>query len=56
VVSIFLGPLIAETRVLPIPHLLLVSFAIALGLGVISSIIPAKRISRLDPVEALREV
>lgn len=55
-ISILLGPLIAETKVLPILYLLLVSFAIAFGLGVISSIIPAKRISRLDPVEALREV
>lgn len=55
-VSVFLGPLIAETQVVPIPHLLWLSFAIALGLGVVSSIVPAKRISRLDPVEALREV
>jgi len=55
-ISIILGPLIAEAKVLPIPYLLLVSFAIALGLGAISSIIPARRISKLDPVEALREV
>jgi len=55
-ISIFLGPLVAETKVLPIPGLLLISCAIALGLGVISSIVPARRISRLDPVEALREV
>lgn len=55
-ISVFLGPLIAEAKVLPIPYLLLVSFAISLGLGVVSSIIPARRISRLDPVEALREV
>ena len=55
-ISIFLGPLIAETKVLPIPHLLLTSFAIAFALGIISSIIPARRISRLDPVEALREI
>jgi len=55
-ISIILGPLIAESKVLPIPYLLLVSFAIALGLGAISSIIPARRISKLDPVEALREV
>lgn len=56
VISVFLGPLIAETRVLPIPRLLLVSLAIAFGLGVISGIVPAKRISKLDPVDALREV
>lgn len=55
-VSIFLGPLIAETKVLPIPNLLWISFVIALGLGVVSSIVPARRISKLDPVEALREV
>jgi putative ABC transport system permease protein len=55
-ISIFLGPLIAETKVLPIPNLLLISFAIAFALGVISSIVPTMRISRLDPVEALREV
>jgi ABC-type antimicrobial peptide transport system permease subunit len=35
---------------------LLISFAIAFTLGIISSIVPARRISRLDPVEALREV
>ena len=55
-ISIFLGPLIAEAKVLPIPYLLPISFAISIGLGTISSIIPAKRISRLDPVEALREI
>ena len=55
-ISVFLGPLIAETKVLPIPSLLLVSFAIAVALGIISSILPAMRISKLDPVEALREV
>jgi putative ABC transport system permease protein len=55
-ISIFLGPLIAETKVLPIPNLLPISFAIAFALGVISSIVPTMRISRLDPVEALREV
>jgi putative ABC transport system permease protein len=55
-ISFFLGPLIAETKVLPIPNLLLISFAIAFTLGIISSIVPARRISRLDPVEALREV
>jgi len=55
-ISILLGPLIAEARIQPIPYLLLISFAISLGLGAISSIITAMRISRLDPVEALREV
>jgi len=55
-ISVFLGPLLAEAQVLPIPHLLPISFAIALGLGAIASIVPAKRISRLDPIEALREV
>ncbi len=55
-ISVFLGPLLAEAQVLPIPHLLPVSFAIALGLGAIASIVPARRISKLDPIEALREV
>lgn len=55
-ISVFLGPLIAETKVLPIPQLLFVSFAIAFGLGVVSGIVPVKRISKLDPVDALREV
>jgi putative ABC transport system permease protein len=55
-ISVFLGPLIAETRVVPIPRLLLFSFAIAFTLGATSSVIAARRVSRLDPVEALREV
>ncbi|HDY87056.1 MAG TPA: ABC transporter permease, partial [bacterium] len=55
-ISIILGPLIAETKVLALPYLLPISFVISFGLVAISSIIPAKRISRLDPVEALREV
>jgi putative ABC transport system permease protein len=55
-ISVFLGPLIAETRVLPIPRLLLFSIAIAFTLGVTSSVIAARRVSLLDPVEALREV
>lgn len=55
-ISILLGPLIAETRVPPIASLLVISFAIAVALGVISSIVPARRISGLDPVEVLREV
>ncbi|MFC1715028.1 ABC transporter permease [Candidatus Poribacteria bacterium] len=54
-VSMFLGPLVAESSVNPIPYLLPISFAISVGLGVLSSIIPVRRISRLDPVEALRE-
>ncbi len=55
-ISVLLGPLIADTSVTPIYYLLPISFAIALGLGIVSSIIPVKRISKLDPVEALREL
>lgn len=55
-VSMFLGPLVAESSVKPILYLLPISFAISIGLGIVSSIIPVRRISRLDPVEALREV
>ena len=54
-IAILLGPLVAEAGVSPILYLLPISFAISLGLGVISSIIPLKRISALDPVEALKE-
>ena len=53
--SIILGPLIADTRVLALPHLLPISYAISFGLVIISSIIPMRRISKLDPVEALRD-
>jgi putative ABC transport system permease protein len=55
-ISIFLGPMIAEAEVSPILYLLPISLAISIGLSIISSIIPSRRISRLDPVEALREV
>jgi putative ABC transport system permease protein len=55
-ISIFLGPMIADASVSPILYLLPISLAISIGLSIISSIIPSRRISRLDPVEALREV
>lgn len=55
-ISMLLGPLVAEASVSPLLYLLPISFAISIGLGVLSSIIPIRRISRLDPVEALREV
>lgn len=54
-VSVLLGPLLADAKVSMIPYLLPVALAISLGLGAISSIVPVRRISRLDPVEALRE-
>ncbi len=54
--SVLLGPLVAEAKVSPIISLLPISFVIAIGLGIACSIIPTRRISRLDPVEALREV
>jgi putative ABC transport system permease protein len=55
-ISILLGPLIAEAKVSPVTYLLPISFVISVGLGVISSVIPARRVSRLDPVEALKEM
>ena len=55
-VSILLGPLLAEAKIHPIPYLLLISLAISFGLGLITSIATAMRISKLDPVDALKEV
>lgn len=55
-VSVLLGPLLADARVSPMPSLLPVAFIVSLGLAILSSILPARRISKLDPVEALREV
>jgi ABC-type antimicrobial peptide transport system permease subunit len=37
------------------PNLFLVIFALALGLGVIAGLVPARRATRVDPVEVLRE-
>lgn len=53
-VSVLLGPLVADASVSPLFHLLPGAFGLSLGLGVVSSILPLRRISRLDPVEALR--
>ncbi|MFQ5511539.1 MAG: ABC transporter permease [Candidatus Krumholzibacteriia bacterium] len=55
-ISAILGPVIAGAKVLPVYTLLPTALGVAIGLGAISSIIPARRISALDPVEALREV
>ena len=55
-VSSVMGPVVADTRVSPILGLLPLAFAMSLGLAAISSILPVRRIARLEPVEALKEV
>ena len=54
--SMVLGPAIADTKVMPVGWLLPVGLALALGLALVSSIAPARRLARLEPVEALREI
>lgn len=54
--SMVLGPAVADTEVSPVFSLLPVGLALALALALISSIVPARRLSRLEPVEALREM
>jgi putative ABC transport system permease protein len=55
-VSVFLGPLVADSEIAPLPSTLWLSLAISIGVAFVSSIIPVRRISRLDPVDALRGV
>jgi len=55
-VSMALGPLVAETTISPVTSVLPISLGISMGIGFVSSLMPAKRISNLDPVEALRGV
>ncbi len=54
--SIFMGPMIAEATVAPISSLLPIALLISFALALISCIFPVRRISRLDPVDALREL
>jgi len=54
-ISMLLGPQIANTRVQPIFYLLPYSIGIALLVGIVSSILPARKAAGMDPVEALRE-
>ena len=54
--SMLLGPAIADTKVMPVGLLLPVGLAVALALALVSSIVPARRLARLEPVEALREI
>lgn len=53
--SMLLGPVMADTEVSPVLSLLPIGLALALALALTSSIVAVKRLSRLEPVEALRE-
>lgn len=55
-ISMVAGPQIADTPVSPIFQLLPYSIVISTVICIISSILPARRATRLDPVEALQEV
>jgi putative ABC transport system permease protein len=55
-ISMILGPAVASVEVFAIPRMLPFSLLLAVGLGFVSSLTPLHRLSRLDPVEALREV
>ena len=55
-VATFFGPSMANVTVLPMPGLLLWALGVACGVTILGSLIPALRASKLDPVNALREV
>ena len=55
-ISVILGPQIADARISPLLHILPYSLLLSTAICIISSILPARRATKLDVVEALREV
>ncbi len=55
-ISVVLGPQVADAQISPLLHILPYSLLISTVICVISSIVPARQASKLDAVEALREV
>ena len=54
--GMILGPQIAGIKVLPVPMLFIWAVAIAVGVSVIASYLPARRAAKLDPALILQEI